>query len=368
MSDILVTQSTPEQQKTQKEIYRFKAVVEQFKDGIVITDSNGCIQYANPAHETISGFSKEEIIGKDCQSLCSNRISAEKSTRKWETVTRQGGWSGHLINRRKNGTSYQEECTIFPIRGERGEIENYVMVKRDITEKKRLESIAETANIMENIGFVFFGIRHELGNPINTIKTTLDVLSTHLDGYSREKIREFIERSIGEVKRVEYLLNALENFSMFEKMHPVTVSPNSLMDALLPLVSKDLEKKSIVVRTEISPMTKAMRTDPQALQHVLRNLIVNAAEALEDTNAPRIRIRFDDIGDHIRIVIQDNGCGIPRERRHKLFTPFFTTKPKGIGLGLVSIRKILLKLGGTIDIESRENFGTCITIVLPGAH
>ncbi len=351
---------------TSDEICWFNAVVEQSKDGIIVTDSNGQIQYANPAHEVISGFPKEEILGKDFQSLCAKNVSAAKAARIWETVTRQGSWNGHLSSRKKNGAIYQEECTISLIRGETGEIRNYVMVKRDITEKRHLESIAETANLMENIGFVFLGIRHELGNPINTIKMTLKVLSSNLDSYSPEKIREFIERSIGEIKRVEHLLNALRNFSLFEKLHPITVSVNGFMDSLLQMVSKTIEKTSIDIQTEISPKTKEMRTDLQALQQVMLNLIVNAAEALENARTPRIRIRFDEIGDHIRIVIQDNGCGIPRERQHRLFTPFFTTKPKGIGLGLASVRKILLKMGGTVDIESRENFGTSVTIILPG--
>jgi signal transduction histidine kinase len=236
---------------------------------------------------------------------------------------------------------------------------------RDITENARLESIAEAVNAMENITYIFSGIRHELGNPINSIKMTLSVLKKNLDRYSQTTVQEYVDRTLAEILRVEYLLKSLKTFSMFENPVIQNVDLPDFMDLFQSLVADDLEKNGIKIKVTASPKAKWARADPRSLQQVMLNLIANAADALESIDNPEIVINTVKKDGLIWIDVEDNGVGIPSEGQKNLFKPFYTTKPHGTGLGLAIARKMLAKMHSRIGIMSREGVGTTVTISIP---
>jgi signal transduction histidine kinase len=238
----------------------------------------------------------------------------------------------------------------------------------DITEKMRLNAIAEAVNTMNNLGYIFSGIRHELGNPINSIKTTITVLKKNLQTYSKETTVEFIDRVLSDVTRVELLLRDLKNFSMYENPECGEVDMESFMTNFLSMVERDFSAKKIMIKTFFRPGAEQGFFDPRALQHVLLNILTNAADAFEGIAAPVITISTARSGDKIRIRIMDNGKGIPDDQKRHLFQPFSTTKSHGTGLGLVIVKKMLLKMNGTIDIESHQKAGTTVTLNLPVAR
>jgi signal transduction histidine kinase len=240
---------------------------------------------------------------------------------------------------------------------------------RDITESARLESIAEAVNAMENITYIFSGIRHELGNPINSIKMTLSVLKKNLARYSQDTIQQYADRTLAEISRVEYLLKSLKSFSMFENPVIQDVDLSEFMDLFQSLVSGDLEKSGITIDVTLSPEAQRARADPRALQQVLLNLIANAADALEGKDNPKIIITTQRKDDFIWITVQDNGIGIPHDDQQHLFKPFYTTKLHGTGLGLVIAKKMLAKMNSRIGIVSHEDVGTTVTLSIPeGLH
>ena len=250
--------------------------------------------------------------------------------------------------------------------------DNYLWIyMSDITEKMRLNSIAEAVNTMNNLGYIFSGIRHELGNPINSIKTTITVLKKNLQSYSKDTTVEFIDRVLSDVTRVEVLLKDLKNFSMYESPDCGEVDVVTFMDNFLAMVDRDFSAKKIVIRTHFSAGADHGYFDARALQHVMLNILTNAADALEGVPAPLITIHTARTGDRIIIRVLDNGRGIPEEQKKHLFHPFSTTKSHGTGLGLVIVKKMLLKMDGTIAIESFEKAGTTVTLNLPagkGVH
>jgi len=237
----------------------------------------------------------------------------------------------------------------------------------DITEKMRLNSIAEAVNTMNNLGYIFSGIRHELGNPINSIKTTITVLKKNLQSYSQDKVSEFIDRVLMDITRVEALLKDLKNFSMYENPELGAVPLSSFLDNLLAIVGRDFGAKNIQIKTLLRPGAESGFFDARALQHVMLNILTNAFDALAGVAAPEIAIAVFRIGERIIIKIRDNGKGIPDEQIKHLFQPFSTTKSHGTGLGLVIVKKMLLKMNGTIEIESQEGEGTTVTLTLPVA-
>lgn len=245
-------------------------------------------------------------------------------------------------------------------------VSRYVWIfVRDITEKVRLESIAETVNMMDNIGTIFMGIRHEIGNPVNSIKMSLAVLRKNLLSFPRETVAEYVDRALAEILRVEYLLKALKSFSMFEKPVMETMDLDAFLSRFVSLVEGDFREKGIGIRTSLSGDARMVRADSRALHQVMLNLVTNASDALQGRAAPEILIRTVKGNGVVRLSVEDNGCGMSAEQRGNLFTPFHTTKEKGTGLGLVITRKLLTRMGGSIDADSREGQGTTFVVSLP---
>lgn len=235
----------------------------------------------------------------------------------------------------------------------------------DITDKKRLESITESMEVMDNVGYIFSGIRHEIGNPINSIKMTLSVLKNNLNKFSQEVISQYVERSLDEIIRVEYLLKSLKSFSLYERAEIEKVDVSALLGKLLRLIREDFLKKGVTLSFETQTGVNWVMADPRLLQQVMLNILVNAVDALEGREEGRITIKLTGSSSLVWVQVQDNGCGIKPEQMKEIFKPFYTSKEKGTGLGLPIVRKMLANMNCTIDVKSAENIGTTIIISLP---
>ncbi|MDX2479961.1 MAG: PAS domain-containing sensor histidine kinase, partial [Desulfuromusa sp.] len=238
---------------------------------------------------------------------------------------------------------------------------------RDITEKSRLMSIAEAVNVMDNTSYIFSSIRHEIGNPINSIKITMSVLKHKLDKFSPETIEEYVERCLVEISRVEYLLKSLKNFSLFENIQLKDTDLKAFLEKFLFMVKSDFEAMGVPVKIKLTEQQTVTKIDPRAFQHVLLNLLTNAKAALENNDNPELLLDLDRKDGLIWLRIQDNGCGIPAEDLQNIFKPFYTTKEDGTGLGLVIARKMLAQMNCSIEFQSQEGTGTIITILMPEA-
>ncbi|OGW29529.1 MAG: hypothetical protein A2X56_12895 [Nitrospirae bacterium GWC2_57_13] len=354
-----------ERRRAETERELLVAAVEAAAEAVVITDLRGNIEYVNPAFEQITGYGSMEILGGDLHILDSGHHGRDFYEQLREELRRNGVWRGILVNRRKDGTLYHEDCTYAPVRDADGEVVNYVSIKRDVTEKMRLESIAQAVDTMNSIGFIFSGIRHEIGNPVNSVNMILGVLKAKLGGLSQDAIREYVDRALGQMGRVEYLLKSLKNFNLYETPDIQAVELTSFLDKFLSLVSEDLQKKGIAVDAAVSSGAEQVAADPRALQQLLLNVLTNASDALEGRERPSVAISASNAGGLIRIRVQDNGSGMSREEQERLFTPFYTTKEKGTGLGLVIVKKMIARMHGTVAVESRKGEGTTIDIFLP---
>lgn len=239
------------------------------------------------------------------------------------------------------------------------------IINRNVTETRRLLSIAESMDLMSSLGYIFSGIRHEIGNPINAIKMTVSVLKNNFDQFSEQRKFEYIDRVLNEINRVEYLLSNLKNFNMFEELNPEEIELPVFIGQFLSLVEKDFEGKGIAIGSYVYPEVGLAYADPRALHQVLLNIISNASDALENSEFPLITLWVDSRDGEIRLIVEDNGDGIPGTNIADIFKPFYTTKPQGSGLGLSIVQKILTRMGGSITIESEVNVGTTVILQLP---
>jgi len=240
----------------------------------------------------------------------------------------------------------------------------WIFVK-DVTENERLLAVAEAVETMNNVGYIFSGIRHEIGNPINSLKMTMSVLKRNYDDFPREMVMAYIDRAMGEVVRVEYLLRSLKNFNMFEAPKIESASLAKFFHDFAALVADDFEKRGVTLVVEADPDAPSALFDPRALQQVLLNLTSNAADALEGCADRRITISATPAAGMVHIHVSDNGPGISPRQQAVLFKPFSTTKENGTGLGLVIAKKMMTKMNGTIEIESELGLGTTVILSLP---
>lgn len=364
---LLTSVNVTDRKRAEENNIRLAAAIESAADAVVISDVRGFITYVNPAFEKITGYARQEALGRDQHMLDGGKHNQIFFEELRATIRRNGFWKGRLVNKKKDGTLYNEECTYSPIRNAAGEIINYVSIKRDVTEKLWLESIAQSVETMNNIGYIFAGVRHEIGNPINAVTMILEVLRSKLPGLDRKAMEGYLDRALGELSRVGYLLRTLKTYNMYERPHLQQLALRRFLEQFLSVVAEDFKDRGIDIRASVEPGAEACQADPRALQQVLLNFLTNAADALQGRQDPVIAIRVFRKNGMIGIQVEDNGCGMTEEEQRALFKPFYTTKSKGTGLGLVIVKKMLTMMQGTVRIESRKDSGTIVNVELPDA-
>ncbi|OQY26925.1 MAG: hypothetical protein B6244_12155 [Candidatus Cloacimonetes bacterium 4572_55] len=354
-----------DKKKTEERLKLLNTAVEQLHDAIMITDNQGDIQYVNSAFQRITGYTQDEVLGKTPRILKSNRHSPEFYEKLWETIKSGHVWRGNIKNKRKDGSVYDEKVSISPVKDEAGHIIHFVSVKKDVTKLNRLTSIAEAVNLMDNLGYIFSGIRHELGNPTNSLKMTLSVLDYHYADFSEKKVKEYIKRSLSEIRRIEYLLKCLRNFSLYDTPNCESIAIEPFINNFLSLITEDFEKKKISIVVSVNPQAKFMKIGVQAMHHILLNLFANASYAVRDISKPEVKIIVEKKQAGTLLKVIDNGVGMSDRQLANLFKPFYTSKPNGTGLGLVIVKKMLLSMNCQIHINSKMDEGTSVIITIP---
>ena len=241
------------------------------------------------------------------------------------------------------------------------------VIIEDVTDQTRLDAIDEASEMMNNISNVFSGIRHEIGNPLNSMKMALTVLKMNLSKFSKEEVKVYMDRMIDDVAKMEALLKSFKNFNMFEKPKTERVDLVSFFKSLTQLLGADVRKKNIAISIDVLPEARWVTVDTRALQHVAMNILANALDALDGIEGPTLKIRGESIGEKVFLSIIDNGCGMQADLVENALKPFFTTKPHGTGLGLVISKKMLAQMDCDIKIQSEKGQGTTITLSMPKA-
>lgn len=345
---------------------RFRTLVENLPQAICLKDTQGVYLYCNATFAQEVGVPPEAVGGKTDHDFFAPD-KAERYTAEDRRILETGGTEESEERATRDGRDAVFHRIKVPVRDERGEVVGVLVIIRDVTERMQFEAIAEAANTMENIGHVFAGIRHEIGNPVNAMKMTLSVLAEKVDSASPETIRGYLERIAGELARAEYLLRALKSFNMYETPDVQTVSVGAFLEKFVALVAEDYAKRGIRIERAVPGGELFGRFDPRALQQVLLNIVGNAADALEGRERPLIAIEARATDDRVRIAVTDNGHGMTPEQQRQLFKPFRTTRSGGTGLGLVIARKMMTKMNGMIEVRSRAGEGTTVLLTLPGA-
>ncbi len=346
---------------------RLASAIELSTEAVILTDSRGFIRYVNSAFERISGYTREEAVGRSPHFLDSGRHDEAFYRAMREVLSRDGVWRGQLISRKKDGTLYHEDCTVALVKGEAGGRNNFIMIRRDIMDNIRLQSIAEMVDVEKNNSFINTGVRHEIGNIVNSLVMLLGVALSKFDSMEKNVIRGYLSRAMEQATRGSFLLRSMKNSRLFDKPVPQNIKLSAFMDKFIGLVKEDFTAKGVVIIVNMNDSAGHCFADPRLLHQVLLNLMINACDALEGRETKNIILTVFREGDSANIRVEDTGCGMNEEQLKCLFRPFYTTKAKGTGLGMVIVKKLLAAINGEIQVSSRKDIGTTIDIMIPGA-
>lgn len=331
-------------------------VVGQLTDSVVMFGRRGRVHFANDAYLRWCGKSRGEIIGSLAWRLPG--APGVKQDLRW---ARRRLASGQDWQRDYPVASSADPrarrfvfVTVSPIRDASGQVADFVAVGRDVTEVRRLESIAEAKNFHEHIGGVFAGLRHEIGNPINSIKTALQLVTSGFDTMPRERQRNYLERTVKEIGRVEYLLRALRSFNLYEVPRLGSVDVRSFLSGFQRLAGPDIERLGVRLVIEIDEEADVWWADPRALHQVLLNLVGNATTFLAGQADATITMHAGQAGRYGTLSVRDNGPGISPDDLPYVFQAFYTTRPDGTGLGLAITRRLLSLMRGSIELSSSD--------------
>lgn len=356
---------------------RLATAVEQAAEAIVITDPAGVILYVNPAFEKVTGYTPDEALGRNPRMLKSGRHEDAFYRRMWDGLKADGVWSGHMVNKRKNGTVYEEEMTISTVLDAAGNIANYVAVKRDVTREVELEQQLRQAQKMEAIGQLAGGVAHDFNNILTVIQGNASMLAEA--GVQGEEIAECSNQILIASERAANLTRQLLVFSRKQIMQPVSLDLNEVLAGTTKMLRR-IVGEDIALHTEFAPEVPRILADAGMIEQIVLNLAVNSRDAMPEGGRLVIATSTETVdegqvaqtpgasgGRCVRLTVTDSGSGIPPEVMPRIFEPFFTTKEvgRGTGLGLATVHGIVKQHHGWIEVQSEAGKGTSFHIRFP---
>lgn len=356
--------------KAEEKIRKLSLAVEQSPSTVVITDTKGKIEYVNPKFTQLTGYSFEEVMGRNPRILKSGRTDQGEYKRLWDSLTSGKEWRGEFCNRKKNGELYWEAASISPIKGSGNVITHYLAVKEDITEHKKAEEALESyAGMLEEsnrLKELFMDIMsHDLLNPAGVVRNSSEILLDLESDDKKREVLELIRNSSSDL--IETIRNA-SVYSKLESMERIECMVKDLGDTLKEVIEDfeyQLEDKGIEI--DFIPEGKHPACVHPIIRSVFSNLISNAIKY--SPHGSRIEIAIQGIdGGSQQVSIKDNGEGIPEEDKKHIFERFERLereKAKGTGLGLAIVRRVVDLHGGKVWVEDNPEGGSIFLVNLP---
>jgi two-component system sensor histidine kinase AtoS len=350
---------------------RYRMLFESAADAIFILEAEGSdagrIVSANTAAALMHGYSVDELVTMHIKDLDDPKAAGKIPGRIRQILN--GEWLNATVNHRK------KDGTVFPVEVSAGLLEydghKYVLAfDRDITERVKAEEALQRVKQLAMVGEMAAGLAHEIKNPLAGIKVSIEILASELVLAQEDK--EVFLRVIQEVNRIENLLKNLLSYARPPKPHLDAVDlklllKNSVKNAEMTLRSPNYfsgKKKGVNFTTELATDLPAIAADFSQLQQIVLNLLLNGIEAIPEDGTITVKAERDQ-AEQVRITISDTGKGFDEEGRQKAFQPFYTTKPKGNGLGLAITKRLVEQHRGRIDLTSSKGEGATFVITLP---
>jgi two-component system, cell cycle sensor histidine kinase and response regulator CckA len=368
-----------ERKRADERIREQAALLDKARDAISAVDLEGQIVYWNKSAERLTGWTSDEVMGKNIDEWLYGTDNAARLAQAWRDVFEQEEWVGELHQTTRSGDEMIVESRWTLVRDGVGSPRLILIINTDVTERKRLESQFLRSQRMESIGRLVGGIAHDLGNLLVPILLGVRVLQQRFGEDEKTQrtlsmIQKSAQRGSDMVKQVLAFARGVEG-----ERTPLNVAQ---IVSEVEKITRETFPINIVIEAEIPDGLWVVNGDSTQLQQVLMNLCVNARDAMPDGGKLIIRVENFIVdenlaemnidakpGAFVKLSVTDTGMGIPPDTLDKIFEPFFTTKPvgKGTGLGLSTVYSIVKSHGGFVNVYSEFGEGTTFFIYLPAS-
>jgi PAS domain S-box-containing protein len=349
------------------------SLLTQVRNAVIATDLDGKVIYWNRHAEVLYRWQAGEVIGKNFLEMAvspENRKAAEEI---FAAIHRTGHWEGECVGQRKDGSAFPAHVVNSVLKDNNGNVTGFVGVSVDLTEKKKMEEEMQKMQRLESLGVLAGGIAHDFNNILTGIMGNISYVKLLFDP------EDEIYKTLGEADEACFRAKALTQQLLTFAKGGAPVKKTINIGALVKEVAAFALHGSNV-RGDFSMAENLWRVeaDPGQISQVIQNLVINAQQAMPKGGTIHIQATNENInshaahggiplaqGNYIKIIVADEGIGIPEDLLPKIFDPYFTTKQKGSGLGLATVYSILRRHGGYITVKSRLGVGTSFEVYLP---
>ena len=386
-SALVIAHDITERKKTEEELLsaekKYRRLYETTQDGIMARDTKGKMIDCNPAYAKMLGYNKKEL-----KKLAVQGLLPEKWHEQRERVVNKILQTGHSIvfereYRRKDGSVFPASVRSWRLTNGKGKVIGVWSVVRDITEQKQLQkSLEENTGVLQKIleertkqlkdseRLVAIGqtagmVGHDLRNPLQTITGELYLANAEVDSLESSTVKMNLQDSLRIIEeQANYMDKIVSDLQAFVQPVKIDKIPLSLKELATTVIESITIPDNITVKIQIPQGFPQIKADFQLLKRVLINLVTNAVQAMPEGGKLTLTSKIAP-NKHVLLHVQDTGTGIAQEIRPQIFTPLFTTKPKGQGFGLAVCKRIIEAHSGTISFQSTEGKGTKFTIQFP---
>ena len=354
------------------------AVLEQIPDACVIMEAKSeRIVYLNPAFTEITGYTMADLPSQKLSSLQGPDTDLDTVARIRVALATQAPFQGEILHYCKDGTPFWNLMRILPIRNDAGEVTHYAGILSDISWQKRSEEerqahynqLAHVTRVA-SMGELTAALAHELNQPLTAIMSNAQAALRFLDRDTPDvgQVREILQDIVADDHRAGETIRRIRQLVKRDDSRFRRLDVNRLVEEVQALTRHDLVMKKLAFHTRLAHDLPAVQGDAVQLQQVILNLIMNACQALTETDEVERRIQITtQCPDNrvVEIIVSDSGPGIDDQMLEKIFEPFFTTKQNGLGMGLAINRTIIEVHGGRLWSQNVPGRGAVFHVTLP---
>ena len=329
-------------------------------------DQDWTMEFISPSCQILTGYSPEQFVASRPVSYGRHVIVQDDRERVWhevqEALNDRAPFQLSYQIRTADGSIkwvWEQGCGIFSESGQVVGLEGYVV---DITQQRVLEDQLRKTERLAELGTLASGMAHEIGTPMNVILGRAELLMRKA---TDERTRRSLETIVTQVERITKIMNQLLSFARKRPAERLGINLEAVMIDVLDVFQERFQTQHIQVIKTVSPQLPKVLADPDQMNQVFLNLILNACQAMPDGGT--LSLALHPIEAMVELTVQDTGCGIPEAQLSKIFDPFFSTKAvgEGTGLGLTVVHGILQEHQGTIRVKSAQGQGTTFIVSLP---
>lgn len=324
------------------------SIVQSLSSGLLTVDEDGRVTFLNRAGEQLTGLELAAVRGKPAATWFSTFEPTTRGETEWTNA---------------RGEALRVGYTMFPLTSSTGTPIGRAIIFQDLTHLRAMEAVVQRAERLADLGRVAAGLAHELRNPLASMSGSIELLRSSMAPSGQEA--RLMDIALREAGRLNELVTRFLGYSRPPPLRREDVDLSGIVAETLEVFAHDPAAARVAIETALDPAPAWC--DPDQARQVLWNLLLNAAQACQrDGKGGTVRVQSAvEPSGGARLTVEDDGAGIAAADLEKLFTPFFTTREEGTGLGLATVQRIVDGHGGTVTVDSAPGAGTCFTVRFP---